>query len=82
MDFKNNSKGIYFENKLQLIGYGMAERCDSFAVVSVPEFTIMNFKVDDRRPYEEILKSLSNIYYQKWLINSIQIDGEIGHFRD
>jgi hypothetical protein len=69
MDFKNNSKGIYFENQLQLIGYGMAEKCDCFAVISVPEFIIMNFKVEDRKPYEDILKSLSNIYYQKWLIN-------------
>lgn len=70
MDFKNNSKGVYFENKLQLIGYGMAEECDCFAVVSVPSFTTMNFKIDNREPYEKILKSLSDIYYQKWLINN------------
>jgi hypothetical protein len=65
MDFKNKSKRIYFENKLQLIAYGMAEPCDSFAIVSVPTFTVMNFKVEDRKPYEEILKCLSRIYTLK-----------------
>jgi len=68
MDFKNNSKKIYFENKLQLIAYGMIEQCDSFAIVSVPGFVIMNFKVEDRKPYEEIIKALANIHYHKWLI--------------
>jgi len=72
MDFKNNSKGIYFENKLQLIGYGMGEPSDCFAVVSVPEFTVMNFKVENKTPYEEILKSLSQIHYQKWLLNNLE----------
>jgi len=62
VDFKSNAKRIYLENKLQLVAYGMAEECDSFAVVSVPDFTIMNFNVKDRKPYEEILKSLSIIY--------------------
>ena len=69
MDFKNNSKGIYFENKLQLVGYGMGELCDCFAIVSVPSFTVMNFKIENREPYEKILKSLSEIHYQKWLID-------------
>jgi len=69
MDFKNKGKRIYLENKLQLIGYGMAEECDSFAIVSVPSFNIMNFNVTDRKPYEEILKSLSNIYKLKTQID-------------
>lgn len=69
MDFKNHSKGIYFENKLQLIGYGMAEQCDCFAVVSVPQFTVMNFRVENRQPYEEILKCLSKIYTLKSELN-------------
>jgi len=69
MDFKNKSKRIYFENKLQLIGYGMAEECDSFAIVSVPSFKVMNFKVENRVPYEEILKCLSKIYTLKSELN-------------
>ena len=80
MDFKNNSKRIYFENKLQLIGYGMAEQCDCFAVVSVPSFTVMNFKVDNREPYEEILKCLSKIYTLKSIIDNPDI--EVGCLRD
>lgn len=82
MDFKNKSKRIYFENKLQLIGYGMAEQCDSFAIVSVPSFTIMHFKVNDRKPYEEILKSLSKIYQLKQEIDNPDIDIEVGCLRD
>lgn len=65
MDFKNKSKKIYFENKLQLIAYSMAEPCDSFAIVSVPAFTVMNFNVQNREPYEEIMKCLSKIYNLK-----------------
>jgi hypothetical protein len=72
MDFKNKSKKIYFENKLQLIAYAMAEPCDCFAIVSVPSFTVMNFNVKDRKPYEEILKNLSNIYKLK-----LEIDGKL-----
>jgi hypothetical protein len=72
MDFKNKSKNIYFENKLQLIAYAMAEPCDCFAIVSVPSFTVMNFNVKNRIPYEEILKNLSNIYNLK-----LEIDGKL-----
>jgi hypothetical protein len=82
MDFKNHSKRIYFENKLQLIGYGMAEQCDCFAVVSVPSFTVMNFKVENRSPYEEILKCLSKIYTLKQEIENPDIDIEVGCLRD
>lgn len=69
MDFKNKSKGIYFENKLQLIAYAMAEPCDCFAIVSVPRFDVMNFKVENREPYQEILKCLSKIYTLKSELN-------------
>lgn len=62
MDFKNNAKDVYFENKLQLIAYSMAEECDCFAIVNVPSFEIMEVNINDRTPYFEILKSLSNIY--------------------
>lgn len=68
MDFKKDKKKIYLEQKLQLVAYGMAEPCDAFAIVSVPTFTVMNIKIKDRKPYEEIIKSLSNIYTQKQLL--------------
>ncbi len=65
IDFKKSAKGIYFENKLQLVAYSMAEPCDSFAIVCYPEFRMMNFSPLDRQPYIEIIKSLSNIYKLK-----------------
>ncbi|CAB4165147.1 hypothetical protein UFOVP916_61 [uncultured Caudovirales phage] len=65
IDFKINHKNIYLENRLQLVGYSMAEHCDSFAIVSVPDFTVMNFKIENRTPYEDMLKSLSIIYKSK-----------------
>lgn len=65
MDFKNNAKDIYFENKLQLIAYSMAEECDGFAIINVPKFEIFEVKIQNRNPFIEVLKSLSNIYYCK-----------------
>lgn len=65
MDFKSNQKAIYLENKLQLIAYSMAENCDSFAIVGVPNFNIVEVEIQDREPYIEIIKSLSNIYKYK-----------------
>lgn len=65
VDFKNNHKNIYLEDRLQLVGYSMVEKCDSFAIVSVPDFRILNFKIENRKPYEDILKALSIIYTSK-----------------
>lgn len=65
MDFKNYPKGIYIENKLQLIAYSMAEKCDGFAIVGAPQFNVIEFDPIDREPYQEMLKSLSEIYYLK-----------------
>lgn len=65
IDFKGGD-GVYLETILQLVAYRMAEPCDHIAVVQVPE---MKFRplywVKDFTPYEEILKSLSNIYVLK-----------------
>ena len=69
-DFKSNAKKIYFEHKLQLVAYSMAVRCDSFSIISVPSFKMMNFKVDDRSPYEKIIISLSEIYKNKCKIEN------------
>jgi hypothetical protein len=68
IDYKSNQKNIYLENKLQLVAYAMAEPCDKFAIVSVPDFTFIEVVIDDTKPYEDILKSLSIIYKSKLLI--------------
>jgi len=69
VDFKSSSKGvmkkIYLEHKLQLIAYGMAEQCDKFAIVTLPDFSVIKFKIENREPYEGIIKALSHIHYQK-----------------
>jgi len=67
-DFKSNQKGIYIENKLQLVAYGMAEKCDKYCIISVPDFTIIPVEIPDEKPYIEILKALTIIYQNKQLI--------------
>jgi len=66
VDFKTSDEGVnkklYLENKLQLVAYGMAENCDGFAVVTLPDFSYIPLDITDRTPYEGIIKSLSNIY--------------------
>lgn len=64
-DFKSNQNYIYFENKLQLIAYRMAENCDGLGIISVPDFKFIPVIINDYKPYEEILKLLSNIYKLK-----------------
>lgn len=65
-DFKNNQENIYFENVLQLTAYKMAIPCDFIAVIGVPKFKFMPvYSIKDFTPYEEIIKSLSNIYTLK-----------------
>lgn len=71
IDFKNNAKRVYFEHKLQLVAYSMADPCDAYAIVSVPSFTVMNIKIENIEPYHEIMKSLSSIYTHKQTILSL-----------
>jgi hypothetical protein len=61
-DFKKDHKKIYFENKLQLVAYRMAEYCDRIAIISIPDFKIIPISIVDYKPYEDILINLSNIY--------------------
>ncbi len=68
VDYKKNHKAIYLENRLQLIAYSMAEPCDKFAIVSAPDFTVMPVDMPDREPYQEIIKALSHIYYNKRIL--------------
>lgn len=65
VDYKKGYKGkIYLENKLQLIAYTMAVPA-KMAVIGVPLFTVHEFEPADRKPYEEIIKRLSEIYQFK-----------------
>ena len=61
-DFKSNQKRIYFENLLQLSAYKMAINADKIAIISIPDFKIINIELIDFKPYQEILINLSNIY--------------------
>lgn len=62
-DFKSNSK-VYFETKLQLAAYRMAEPCDHLAVIHVPDFLIRPVDVN-RDLYEPFIKTLSELYVLK-----------------
>lgn len=68
-DFKLNKTKLYLENKLQLTAYRMAKTCNNVACINIPEFTIIESGITDFYPYEEILKSLSNIYTLKSKLN-------------
>lgn len=68
IDFKSNKKKVYLENILQLVSYSMAEKCDKLAIVSLPEFKFLKVDIKDKKPYIEIIKSLSKIYYNKQII--------------
>lgn len=63
-DFKT-SKGVWFENILQLIAYRMADKTDGIAIIKVPEFKIRYIDINNYEPYESILKNLSSIFYLK-----------------
>ena len=63
-DFKT-SKGVWFENILQLVAYRMVEKTDGIAVIHIPQFKIRYIDIIDYIPYEEVLKNLSSIYNLK-----------------
>ena len=72
IDFKRNQRGLYLENKLQLVAYGMCIDCDNFAIVSIPDFSFIEVKIKDRQPFIEIIKSLSSIYKNKIIIENVK----------
>ncbi len=62
-DFKTNAKGIYLENKLQLVAYSEIEKdVNRIAIVSLPDFIVMPVVMHDRKPYVGILRALSHIF--------------------
>ncbi len=62
-DFKSNS-GVYFETKLQLSAYGMAEQDSHIAVIHLPEFLLRPVTLDEKL-YGDFLINLSNLYELK-----------------
>ena len=65
VDYKSGFKGrVYLENKLQLIAYTMAIPAD-MAIISIPQFQFIPVAVPDRKPYENMLIKLSEIYWLK-----------------
>jgi len=62
-DFKSNN-GIYFENKLQLTAYRMANPNCKVAIVEVPNFIFKPIEIEYKK-YEIIIKCLSKIWELK-----------------
>lgn len=61
-DYKSG-RGVYFESKLQLVAYGMAQAYDRLAVISIPDFILQEAGIErERERYESILIALSKIY--------------------
>lgn len=61
-DFKSSVKGVYLENKLQLVAYSEIEPVDEIGIISLPEFTYHPVRIKDRKPYVGILLALSHIH--------------------
>lgn len=63
VDYKSGYKGkIYLENKLQLVAYTMADAAD-MALVAIPQFHLIPVIIENRKPYEQMLIKLSELYY-------------------
>jgi hypothetical protein len=63
-DFKRGYKRTYLEHKLQLIAYTMARPAE-MAIIPIPQFQMVPIAIQNRKPYENILKNLSAIYYAR-----------------
>jgi hypothetical protein len=68
-DFKLNRDRVYFEDYLQLSAYSMAIDCNRFSIISVPNFKEIPVTINDIEKYINIIKSLSDIYKNKQLLN-------------
>lgn len=65
VDYKRGFKGrVYLEHKLQLIAYTMAEPA-LIALVPIPQFHLIPIEIADRRPYEQMLKTLAQLWRLK-----------------
>lgn len=65
VDWKRSRRGrVYLEHKLQLVAYTMAFPA-KMGIVQVPQFSLIPVEIEDRKPYEEMLKTLSKLYQLK-----------------
>lgn len=69
-DFKS-SNWIYFENKLQLAAYKMANPGYKLWIIEIPSFKFKPIEIE-QEIYEEILISLSKIWEAKEKLNTYQ----------
>lgn len=71
VDYKSGYRGkIYLEHKLQLIAYTMAEPA-SIALVPIPQFHLIPIEIEDRKPYEQMLITLSTLWHVKKEIENV-----------
>ena len=62
VDYKSGFKGkVYMDNKLQLIAYTMAAPA-SMAIVALPQFKLIPVEIINRKPYEEMLIKLAELF--------------------
>lgn len=65
VDYKSGFKGkIYLEYKLQLVAYAMAEGA-KIAIVPIPQFHLIPVEIENMKPYEDTLITLSKLWYLK-----------------
>ena len=68
-DFKSNSS-VYFETKLQLAAYKMAEECDHVAVIHLPDFILR--PVDLYPEHYKFIINLSTLFELKYKLENIK----------
>jgi hypothetical protein len=65
-DYKSGFKGrVYLDYKLQLVAYAMAEPTANLAIVPIPQFHLIPVEIENREPYEQMLKTLSQLWQLK-----------------
>ena len=64
-DYKKSRRHrIWFEHKLQLVAYGMAESADRFAIIATPDFAFIPLEIDQmqREKIEKIIVHLARVW--------------------
>jgi hypothetical protein len=73
-DYKKSRRHrLYFEHKIQLVAYGMAEPAEKFAVIATPDFAFLPLEIDyeQRSKIERVIVCLAQI----WTLRR-EIEGE------
>lgn len=77
-DYKKSRRHrVYFEHKIQLVAYGMAEQADDFAVIATPDFAFLELAItpDQRAKIERVIICLAQIYMLRHEIESEAVKG-------